>query len=313
MNYKQTGELNERAIKILESNQILPLYSQLKKGTKLFLNKAIRINQKGKPFTVSDFPEVKKSVRKKIIFELRRAGIIETLMVSGYAYYRVKGFRLDNFWEKVTPNPIEGMIKDSTIQEEMYQVLEEYFKDLDSLALHNIRLHLYDDCIYSIIKREYEEEHPWNIQYNDSNRSFTIQPPIFGFEEFGITIILTPTKLIQVLIKNTLKPVIYDETGLLELVNLLGEIRYYLCRRSRDIPQVLDWMFIRADFGRDCKKPLNKIIPNLQFRHVSGALMRVYAKEWNLGERRLRVEKIVSPNKTMKNIITNVLEESIVN
>lgn len=253
----------------------------------------------------------KKSVRKKIVFELRRAGVIETLKVSGYAYYRVKGFRLSNFWEKVTPNPTGIIIKDKTLQEEMCQILEEYFKDLDSPALHNIRLHLYDDFTYNIIKRKYTEEHPHNIQYNDSNRSFTIEPPIFGFEDFGIKIILTPTKLIQVLIKNTLKPIVYDEIGLLALVNLLGEIRYYLCRYSREIPQVLEWMFVRADFGRDCKKPLNRIVPNLQFKHISGALMRVYSKEWNNGERKLRVEKIVSPNKTMRNIITNVLEESL--
>ncbi len=39
--------------------------------------------------------------------------------------------------------------------------------------------------------------------------------------------------------------------------------------------------------------------------------MRVYSKEWPDGNRRLRVEKIITPNKSMKNIITNVLEESI--
>ena len=313
MNCRQTNDLNENAIKILESNQILPLYNQLRKGGKRFLNKAIRINQNGKPFTVRDFPEVTKSVRKKYIFELRRAGIIETLEVSGYAYYRVKGFRLDNFWEKVTGKPTGDMIKDSTLHDEIYQILEDYFQELDSPALHNIRLHLYDDFIYEIIKLRHDKRKSYNIEYNNVNKSFTIIPPIFGFEDFGIKIILTPTKLIQILIKNTFKPIVYDETGLLDLILLLGEIRYFLTIYSRDIPQVLEWLFVRADFGRDCKKPLNKLIPNLQFKHISGALMRVYSKEWGDGNKRLRVEKIISPNKSMKKIITDVLEESITN
>ena len=84
-----------------------------------------------------------------------------------------------------------------------------------------------------------------------------------------------------------------------------------MCRYSRDIPQVLEWTFVRADFGRDCKKPLNKLVPNMQFKHISGALMRVYSKKWPDESRRLRVEKIISPNKSMKDVITNVLEESI--
>ena len=219
-----TEQLNQRAIKVLESNQILHKYTQLKKGGKKFVNKAIRINQNGKPFTVSDFPEIKKSVRKKYVFELRKIGIIETLEVSGYAYYRVIGFRLDNFWEKVTKNPTGVIIEDKTLQEEIFEVLEEYLEELDAPALHNIRLHLYDDFMYEIIKRRYEKEKPYNIEYNEINKSFTIVLPIFGFENFEVKIILTPTKLIQILIKNTFKPIVYDEMGLMTLVLFLGEM-----------------------------------------------------------------------------------------
>ena len=95
----------------------------------------------------------------------------------------------------------------------------------------------------------------------------------------------------------------------MNLVLFLGEIRYFLSKISRDVPQVLEWSFVRADFGRDCKKPLNKLVPTMQFKHISGALLRVYSKEWEDGSRKLRVEKIISPNKSMKNIITNVLDE----
>ena len=306
--YRQTDELNQDALKVLESNQMLHMYSQLRRGARRFLNKAIRINQGGQPFTVSDFPELSKSVRKGYVFVLRHAGFIETLRTSGYAYYRVKGFRLDNFWDKVTPNPTGDTITTSTLQDELHQVLEEYLKELDSPALHNIRLHLYDDYVYEIIKQKTKDQNCFDIDYNESNKSFTIKLPIFGFKEYGITIILTPTKLIQVLIKNTFKPIVYDENGLQILVSLLGEIRRYLTSFSSDIPPVLDWLFVRADFGRDCKKPLNKPTPTLQFKHFSGALLRTYAKRWEDGSRKIRVEEIISPKKPVKEIIVDCLK-----
>jgi len=309
MKYRKTEELNQRAIKVLESNQILQKYTQLRKGGKQFINKAIRINQDGKPFTVSDFSEIKKSMRKKYVFQLKHAGLIETMAVSGYAYYRVVGFRLSNFWEKVTKNPMGVTIEDKTLQEEIFEILGEYFEDLDSPALHNIRLHFHDDFIYEVIKRKFEKEKPYNIEFNESNKSFSIIPTIFGIDDFEAKIILTRTKLVQIIIKNTFKPVVVDETGLIELVLFLGEIRYFLCKYSSDIPQVLEWLFVRADFGRDCKKPLNKLFPTMQFKHISGALLRVYSKKWKDGSRRLRVEKIISPNKSMKNFITDVLDE----
>ena len=103
----------------------------------------------------------------------------------------------------------------------------------------------------------------------------------------------------------------YNEIGFLSLVLLLGEIRYYLTRYSRDVPPVLDWLFVRADFGRDCKKPLNKLVPNMQFRHISGALMRVYSKEWEDGSKRLRVEKVISPKIPMKDMIENALKDAV--
>lgn len=86
------------------------------------------------------------------------------------------------------------MIEDKTLQEEIFEILDEYFKELDATALHNIRLHLYDDFTYEIIKRRYEKERPYNIEFNDNNKSLTIILPIFRFVDFKVKIILTPTR-----------------------------------------------------------------------------------------------------------------------
>ena len=310
MKFRETYELNQDANSILRDNQLLHIHKELKKGARYFVNKAIRINQTGKPFTFQDFPNISKHMWKQYIFALRRAGFVELITKSVFGYYRVKGFRLNNNWEKLTSYPMGDTIS-YQYQNEICNTLEECFKELDTPALHNIRLHLNDDFVYRRVEQKYREQNPCHIEYNSSNKEFTITPPIFGFDEYSVKIILTRTNLVQILIKNTFKPIKYDEIGLLYLVNLLGEVRYYLSCYSRYIPPVLEWNFVRADFGRDCKKPVNKMFPTMQFQHFSGALMRVYSKEWKNGEKRLRVEKIISPNKSVKQLMNNVLKESI--
>ncbi|MGI0061696.1 MAG: hypothetical protein ACREBA_04505 [Nitrosotalea sp.] len=59
---------------------------------------------------------------------------------------------------------------------------------------------------------------------------------------------------------------------------------------------------MRADFGRDCKRPLHRMFPTLEFRDVHGALVRYYARSWPDNTSKLRVETIITPNKPMKDM-----------
>jgi len=68
------------------------------------------------------------------------------------------------------------------------------------------------------------------------------------------------------------------------------------------------WLFVRADFGRDCKKPLNRMFPAMEFRDLSGVLVRIYAKLWPDGTRRLRCEKNITPNMPVIEILGNLKE-----
>lgn len=304
MKHRETIDINPEAIQVLKNNQLLQQYTELRKGGKLFINKAIRINQAGEPFTFQDFMGFGKKYFKSYVFYLRHAGLIEVIGKSVYAYYRVKGFRLNRYWEKLTLKatgvPVRSTEYSQTITENTYQFLKEYFNDLDYPALHNIRLHFYDYSIYNTLETLMREGKRLNdIDFNSRNKSFIIHSNFSMEHDCSVKIMVTPTNLVQIMIKNTLKPLVVDENGVFELNVKLGQIREYLSYYSYKIPPVSNWLFVRADFGRDCKRPLHRIFPTMELRDVTGALVRLYAKDWPDNTCRLRVETIITPKKPM--------------
>lgn len=314
MRYRETADLNPDGKKILENNQLLHVYTGLRNRGKRFINKAIRINQAGEPFSFMDFPEITKNSFKQYVFQLRHCGLIEVISKSVFAQYRVKGFRLNDFWEKLTTNPTEVTISNNKNsrpdQENIHQYIQEYFTDLDSPALHNIRLHFYDDNLYNIIESSLLESKSYTIHFSPRNKSYIIDREFSWESNCSVKIILTPKKLVQIIIKNTFRPLAYDEHGIYELYAKLGEVRNYLMKYSPNIPPVSRWLFVRADFGRDCKKPLNRMFPAMEFRDLSGVLVRIYAKSWPDGTTRLRCEKNITPNMQVIEILGNLKEEN---
>lgn len=321
MKRRETVDLNQDAIRILENNQLLHVYKRLVSRGRKFVNKAIRINQTGEPFTFMDFREISKNSFKQYVFQLRHYGLVETIRKTVYAYYRVRGFRLNDYWEKITMKPMGVSIRynkgidanendSNNKHDEIYSYLQDYLSDLEFPALHNIRLHFYHDYLYEHIKSDYKVT-SYHISYNDINKSFTISPHLDWGKNIDSKVVVTPTRLVQVIIRNTLKPLALDENGIYELIAKLGEIKNYLDNYSRDIPNVLDWLFVRADFGMDCKKPLNRLFPTMEFRDMAGALVRLYAKSWPDGNRRLRLEKVIAPNKTIKDTLEAVVNTKL--
>lgn len=311
MKRRNIEDLNQKALEILQDNQLQHKYTQLRKGARLFLNTCIRVNQTGVAFSRDDFPNLSKDMWKQYVFGLRKAGFVQTIGKSTLAYYRVTGFRLNDFWEKVTLKSTGVSLSNNNIRnnncENIYQIVHNSLSDMDMPSLHNIRLHFSHDYLYHHVKEHMEKNKPYDISYNDSNKFLTIYSPINWGNDISAQIILTRTKLVQIIIKNTYKPLAYTEEGIYSLIEKLGEIKEYLAYFSRNIPPVLKWMFVRADFGMDCKKPINQMFPEMEFKDIVGALVRFYAKSWENGDKRLRIETIISPNKSMEEILKETI------
>jgi len=252
MKHRETTDLNQEARTILENNQLLHIYTGLRKRGKRFINKTIRINQTGELISFMDFPEISKNSFKQYVFHLRHAGLVEVIAKSVFAYYRVKGFRLNDFWEKLTPNPTEVAISNNENsrldQENIYQNIQEYFADLDSPALHNIRLHFYDDYLYKAVELSLLRSKSYIINFSPRNKSYIIDRKFSWESNCSVKIILTPKKLVQIIIKNTFRPLAYDEHGIYELYAKLGEIRNYLMHYSYNIPPRVSLAFCAGRF-----------------------------------------------------------------
>jgi len=65
---------------------------------------------------------------------------------------------------------------------------------------------------------------------------------------------------------NYRQPIVVNESGIYDLISKLG-VRQYLTMDPGDVPPVSDWIFKRADYGRDSKKQVNAsfIIPFKNF------------------------------------------------
>lgn len=300
--HRETDEINQNAVRILESYQLLHVYEKLKGRGRRFLNKAIRINQTGKPFTVHDFNELDRQYYKNLVFALKKLGFIEVVSKTVFTNYKVRGFQLKGCWEKIAADPTEVSIS----KENVFKILQENLADLDKPALHNIRLHFHVDYIHHSIQSQYNEGSN-SIQFSLKNNSFIIKPDFSWGKYCTAQLLITPKDLVQVIIKNTFQPLAIDEDGIFELCSKLGEIRRYLIRYSQEIPPVSSWIFVRADFGRDSKRPIHKIFPAVEFRDFSGALVRIYAKKFPDNKRRLRIEKNINPNRKMQEISERIL------
>ena len=298
--------LNGKGRKTLEANGLLQRHYDLIEGGRRFINYAIKINQRGVPFTKQDFPQFTKGGFKQIVFEARKAGFIQTIYVQKYAHYRVIGFPLDPFEEELT-RKVTGVKPTSYTpfaeyenQEKLQLLLELHLKDSDELSIHNIRINTTVPNLYQTLLRDKD-----CFVYHKSNKSFVCKPEFNWEKNISVKLIVTSTDLVQIIFHNTYKPIIFGERGWVELSSKLVHIQLYLQSFSDNVLPIVDWVFKRADFGKDSKKPI--YIPfYATYETLHGTVFKIYAKLWNDKTRKLRFEKVLEINKPIKNVMKNM-------
>ncbi len=295
--------LNKKARKTLETNGLLLLHYNLSEGGRRFINYAIKINQRRVPFSKYNFPQFTKGGFKQIVFEARKAGFIQTVYVQKYAHYRVIGFPLDSFEEELTrkatgvKSTIDSPFAEYENQEKLQLVLESHLKDSCELSIHNIRIHTTIPNLYRTLLQDGCE-----FVYHESNNSFVCKPEFNWGENISVNLIVTSTDLVQIIFHNTFKPIIFGELGWVELSSKLGQIQFFLKDFSDNVLLIGDWIFKRADFGRDSKKSI--YIPfYATYETLQGTVFKIYAKLWNDKTRKLRFEKVLEINKPIKNVM----------
>lgn len=292
-------DLNDKAIKILKDNQILNKHYNLSVGGKNFLNKAIKINQTKRPFTMLDFPEITHRYFKQLVYTCRIEGFVETVHVSGCAYYRVIGFKLDAFDEEIAQKAT-GVTHQQNYKERLLDFLHLQIGDVEKPSIHNIRLHVIINYFYDYLLHNNSD-----FTFHKKNKSFTYKPDFGWGKNIWVTLIVTSTDLVQIIFHNTQKPIARDEAGMYDFVAKLGNI-HWLLQGFLETPKVSEWIIKRADYGIDSKKPVN--IPfHCVFKDYVGAMCQIYSKKWG-NNYNARLETIIIPNISVEDFINSTAE-----
>lgn len=132
------------------------------------------------------------------------------------------------------------------------------------------------------------KSHSWSRKFDDL--------------EFPLTVQVYDTGRVQVIVKCSLKPIPFDFRGLTRLATVLGELKGRL--GWRNVPNVVDWTVTSWHYGKDSLNEVSGASLNVTFETWSRTLGRIYCKS---ELKKIRVEEIQSPRRTVKDLFEAVM------
>lgn len=257
---------------------------QYTKKQKEFLKKAIDINLNGDLFCCDDYTMSKTNFRQKI-HELRE--IIECIVPGRPCYYHLKDIEYTG--KKYDHITLRGM----EVGKKMQRQLESLYKQPP--AIHDIKLTFQCSELYNYFVNTRKQINPHNkgISY-----------PMIRLNDHMVARVTVYPKTTVVDIGCTYKPIIYDPRGSLELVRILEKVRTGLELDGdaivKTIPNPLDWTITQYHFNRDSAEEFSGPRFHITVDEFAVGFVRHYSKRFQDGKTRIRSEKIVSPNRIVK-------------
>jgi len=132
-------------------------------------------------------------------------------------------------------------------------------------------------------------------------RSFSYRKRFYCFE-FPLFVQLYDSGRVQVLVKCSMAPVPFCFSGLTSLTSVLGELKGKLDWVGA--PRVVDWVVTSWHYGKDSVKEVSGASFNVTFQTWSNTFARIYVKR---ELRKVRVEEIQSPNRTVQELFETVM------
>jgi len=254
------------------------------KKEKEFLKKAISINKQGNLFCCYDFDESRCNFRQ-ILFRLRDE--IECVIPSRPSFYKVKGLECNGrILDHLT---LKGM----EVGNKMEKILESVIKQPP--AIHDIKLKFNHDKLYNHLVNLENKVNPKN--------GGILFPRVDVNDHVTLSYIVYP-KTVIVDIGCTYKPIIYDNRGALQLIQILERVRTALEVDTdgiiTDIPNPLDWIITQYHFNQDGLEEYSGYPFNVSVDDFSAGFIRHYSKKFPDGKTRIRKEVIKTPKHPVK-------------
>jgi hypothetical protein len=170
--------------------------------------------------------------------------------------------------------------------------------DWDELAhIHDVKVEF--DAVHAKYVSSDAGWH-WSPESHSWGRRFDL--------EFPLTVQAYDNGHVQVSVQCSLKPIPFDFDGLTRLTAVLGELKGQLAWNN--IPNVVDWTVTSWHYGKDSLQEVSGASLNVTFKTWSKTLARIYTKS---ELKKIRVEEIQSPRRTMKDLFEAVMnrEETV--
>jgi len=297
---KRILKLSQNSKETLLANGIYGTYLKLPPAKKQFILKCIKIHEKGNSFSYADSEEqFTNGSHRQEVLKLKNLGIIEKLYKTRYAHYRVIGFELDSFEEKLTNKTLGAKTTTFTELDKLEQTIIDHLSDVDSLAMHNIRVHVKVNEIYNSIKHSNSK-----FKLIESNKKL-----MFTFEvvqDIHVTLMVSTKDTVEILFKCTHNPIIIDELELSKWLMHLVKVQRVLEMYSDNVPDIMNWIFQSAEFGLDSKKVMHMPFPERKIIDVHHTMFKIYSKHRLDGNRRLRIEAPVILDTPIQNFMDKI-------
>lgn len=297
---KKILKLSQNSKKTLLANGIYGIYLKLPPAKKQFIIKCIKIHEKGNPFKYPDFDEqyTNDTFRQEVL-KLNKLGITETIGRARYAFYRVIGFELDSFEEKLTNKTIGAKNPTFVELDQLEQTVTEHLSDVDSLAMHNIRLKVKVNEIHHHI---INSESKFKLIPSNKKLMYTFEVA----QDIQVTLMVSTKDSIEILFKCTHNPIIVDEVELSRWLMQLIKVQKILEMYSDNVPEIMNWTFQSAEFGLDSKKVMHMPFPERRIIDVHNVMFKIYSKKRLDGNRRLRIESPVTLDTPVQNFMNKI-------
>ncbi|MBI3639689.1 MAG: hypothetical protein HY223_05170 [Thaumarchaeota archaeon] len=258
-----------------------------------FYKRALYICEKEKrPFSFTDYENLTQGNFRQYIHRSRDK--IETVKKGRPTLYKVKGIELAGDSHRITNRGTGGIPE--------FDHLLESLRDQPPM-IHDIHLKFESDVHSKLVSM--------GLSVNPTNHA--IENLRYASLDNNInTKILVYPKLTLIIIGCTLKPFIYDISGVLSLFSHLSQVQFYLSgltNHESTIPDVKTWIVTRYDFNKDGSESVSGGPFCREFENVSTGLIRFYLKKMPNGERIPRLEQTRTPGKSISDIVEEILSQ----
>lgn len=255
-----------------------------------FVRKGKSINRLGHDFCFRDFPELEHGAFRQRIRRLRELGWIVTTVKGWMSYYRIKGEYTGRERRTVTH---EGMGVGTNMQE----IINEASKQIPTI--HDIKIKFSSKQLYiNAVKN--------GMDVNPTNKGIFLPKKTLERDIYAKVAIYPET--ITVDLSCTWEPIIYDIRGAQELLGHLEILRLDLCSsfKTPDVPNSLDWIVTHYHLNQDGQTEFSDESFHRTISDMVGGFIRIYAKRFPDSSLRMRLERIITPECTVRSQITDM-------